>query len=82
MTLEEYSKELGLTTPMTVERLITSHKHLTEELNRGQRKEWRDSLLEAAKRAEQEMLDHLWIRKSELRGMTIAELVEMLYEGD
>ena len=77
-TLEEYSKSLGLIETMSIERLIASHKHLVEELNNGQRKEWKDNMIKAAERAYSTTLDSLWIKKDDLKNMTISQLISEL----
>ena len=78
LALAKYSEELELYNQLTVQALIASHRRLRDELNSTSRKEWRDSLNEAVSKAEASVLDANWIRVSDLKAMTIEQLLSRL----
>lgn len=80
--LAAYSRERGIgegMEPITVARLIDSHRSLIRELEQP-RQEWRDELQRARERVEAMTMDATWISIDKLRGMTVQELANLIGE--
>jgi tartrate dehydratase alpha subunit/fumarate hydratase class I-like protein len=80
MSLEAYSKELGLNRIIQVEELIESHRSLVKELNQSSRKEFKENLHKAYQQAYQDGLSAKFIAIDKLLNMTIAELIKEFKE--
>ncbi|MDA3821866.1 MAG: hypothetical protein PF450_04535 [Bacteroidales bacterium] len=78
--LKNYSKERNV--EMTVENLISSHRSIVDELNRTSRKEFKDVVKAAWDKAEKAAMDNTWIKKEDLKKMTIEDIVKFYCSED
>jgi hypothetical protein len=83
--LREYAEEMGLFGPLTLEKLIASHRHLrAQSIRRSD--ELRAEQQRAVAHGEQQGLELVtkgrYISHDDLRKMTLAEISAMLYDGD
>lgn len=83
--LKNYSEEIGLRSPFTLETLIESHKRLRAMAVEKNAKELSDfhALREAAaQKMAKEATDNGWFSKERLKSMTLSEISEIICDGD
>ena len=81
MDLETYSKELGITAPMTLESLIESHRHLRSlnlEYNNKWQKGHQEGFDQGFSKGISDAVERGCLSVERLRAMTLAELTELL----
>lgn len=81
MTLNEYSKEIGLYEEMTLEDLISSHRKLRAR-SMQRHEEWLDELAKGREIGKQQGLEQVtfgdFIAKDKLKQMTLKEICEYI----
>ncbi len=81
--LEAYAREMDLHGPLTLETLIDSHRSLRAlalRTNEERRAEMQRGFDAGFKSGEEMATKHHYISREALRGMTLAELSNILYE--
>ncbi len=82
--LEDYSGSRASGDELTIRDLVLSHRQLVEELNQGQRAEWRKEQQAAIRRGEQAARDAAmedsWIHVSTLVDMSVGDLAGFLHQ--
>ena len=80
--LEKYSAELHLSRPITLDRLIESHRTI-REARRALEKDSHEAFEDARKRArdfQEQAISHEYISFEKLKTMTMLEIANLIYE--
>lgn len=75
--LLEYSKEIGLKEPLTLQELIDSHRNL-RSINKSYHDNWNKEVNEAVARRVCAAINKQYVKWSELEKMTLSEIVERI----